>query len=349
MKRFVPFFAGLLLFAGFPLATASAQVSADVTQPLSAEAARVLAAVPHEGTEAPNEHYYRSNEWRQDLLIPHLDGLGGALVGVGSDQNYTMAAMAQSSLLFMVDYDPRIPWVHEVYSVLVQASETPEALLARFSAAEERRSLALLREGLSDHPERQQILNHWESRRGAWHSYLRRVARLERNGQPFSWLASSEMYNYTRNLFRNGRVIARNGDVTSPTTMRPVAQAAEELGVPIRLVYFSNAEQFFPYTDAFKENMRQLGTDEESIVVRTIRHRSIEIARDGRWHYMIHDFADFQSRLDTGAYDRSFAFTADLLSAGPPFLGRNGISTMTRETPRTVFERAQRRQARRRP
>lgn len=275
-------------------------------------------------------------------MIPHLDGLGGALVGVGSDQNYTMAAMARSEYLFMVDYDPLIPWVHRIYGVLVSASETPQELINRFSAPSERATRTLLREGLADDPQKDQIVRHWERRRSAWHAYLQRVSRLRRGGTSFSWLSNPEYYEYVRALHRNGRVIARNGDVTAEQTLRGVGQACERLGTKVRILYFSNAEQFFPYSASFIQNVRSLPMDDRSIVFRTIRHRSIEIADDGRWHYMIQELPDFLARLETGHYRRSFALTADLLSAGPPHLGRNGISTMTSETPRTVAQRAAR-------
>ena len=325
------------------VSSASAQGSR-ASQPLPAEHRRIAEAIPSEGTPATERHYFRSNEWRQDLLRPHLEGLGGAYVGVGSDQNYTMAAMAGSEMLLLVDFDPKIPWVHEIYRVLVSASPTPDALIARFAEENEDETVAMLREGVSDHPQADQIVRHFERKRHAWHPYLKRVQGLVRDGQPFSWLASQELYDHVRALHRNGRIVSRNGDVTAETTLQAVGDAAERMGLTVRVVYFSNAEQFFPYTDQFISNMKNLPTDERSVVVRTIRHRSIENAEDGRWHYMVHDFPDFVSRLETGAYRRSFAFTADLLSAGRPHLGQY-ISTMTADTPRGMLEqvRARRR------
>lgn len=76
-------------------------------------------------------HYVVSNEQRFDLVAPLLHARGGALVGVGTDQNYTMAAMAQSSLVFIVDYDSVVPLVHEMYGVLVPTSAIPRAAVAR--------------------------------------------------------------------------------------------------------------------------------------------------------------------------------------------------------------------------
>ncbi len=331
------------LFAGvWALVGIAAPVAAQAPlAPLSEEHRGVLDSIESEGTEPPEQHYFRSNEWRQDLLRPHLEGRGGALVGVGSDQNYTMAAMAGSSLIFVVDYDPRIPWIHEIYRVLVQASSTPEELIARFAPENERETRALLERGLEDHPRAAAIVRHWQGRRSAWFPYLRRVSRLVRDGRPFSWLADESMYRHVRSLFEGGRVFARNGDVTVAGTLRAVGRACRQVGIPVRVVYFSNAEQFFLYTSDFVENMDALPTDSRSVVVRTIRHRDTPVAADGRWHFVVQDFTDFEARLATGAYRRSFALTADLLSAGPPHLGRDGLSRMTSEVPHRMAEAAQ--------
>ncbi len=313
---------------------------------LSDEQRSIVAGVPGEGTEPPGEHYYRSNEWRQDLLIEPLRGLGGAFMGVGSDQNYTMAAMAGSEYLFLVDYDPFIPWIHAIYEQLIVASETPEELIGRFSAENERETTAMLRTAFEGRPRARRMVRHFTSRRAAWEGYLTRVSRLTRDGRPFSWLADPAMYSYIRRMFRQGRVVYRNGDVTGEQTVTAVADACNRLGTKVRVVYFSNAEQFFPFTDQFIANMKALPTDDRSIVFRTIRHRRLEIAPDGRWHYLIHDFPDFVARLDTGAYHRVFSFTTDLLAAGAPFLGANGISHLTAEAPRASVEAARNRRRR---
>lgn len=335
-KGMVIAFLGALLWT--PLAAA---------QPLTGEQRRIVDGVAGESTEPPGEHYYRSNEWRQDLLRAPLARRGGALVGVGSDQNYTMAAMAGSEYVFLVDYDPFIPWIHAIYDTLVQQSETPAALIARFSSESEAETVALLRAAFEGRPRATRMVRHFQRRRASWEAYLVRVSQLERDGRPFSWLADADMYRYTRRMFTEGRMIYRNGDVTGAVTMQSVADACRRLGTTARIVYFSNAEQFFEFTDQFKLNMKALPTDQRSIVVRTIRHRDIENAEDGRWHYLIHDFPDFVARLDTGAYRRVFSFTVDLLAAGPPHLGSNGISTLTSDVPRAAVAAARARRQRR--
>jgi hypothetical protein len=307
--------------------------------PLAADQRALLEGIPNEDTPRTERFYFRSNEWRQDLLRPHLVGLGGAYLGVGSDQNYTMAAMARSEVLYLVDFDARIRAVHRVYGALLRATEDPEGLIARFhpdQAAETRRLLA---EALADDPDRDTALEIFRRHHAAWHTYLDRVERMRWEGRAVSWLGDPGLFRHVRDLFRADRVVARTGDVTSPEVLQEVAGSATRLGVPVRVVYFSNAEQFFTYTDAFVANMDALPTDERSILVRTIRHRRIPKAPRGRWHYMVHHFPDFLERLETGAYPRSFTLVADLLAAGAPFLGQDGLSTMTRDTPRRMLER----------
>ena len=223
--------------------------------------------------------------------------------------------------------------------MLVSTSETPQALIAQFDEAQVSRTKRRLREALAGHPQRRQIVWLWGRRREAWRAYLERVSRLRREGQAFSWLSDPAMYTHVRSLFLNGRIVARNGDMTAETTVRAVADASRSLGVPIRLVYLSNAEQFFEYNDAFIGNMRALPTDGQTLVLRTIRHRSVPIAPDGRWHYMVQSHDDFVARLGTGYYRRSFALTADLLAAGAPFLGQDGVSTMNADVPQAFRER----------
>lgn len=318
---------------------------------LSPEIRQALEAVPNEGTPETQRFYFRSNEWRQDLLAPHLTGRGGACVGVGSDQNYTMAAMAGCELFFGVDFDARIPFVHKLYSVLVPASESADALIARFAEENTAETAQMLTEGLASDPDRDEIVRRFQRHREEWYAYLGRVkALVDARGQGFSWLSSPALYEHIRKLHTNGRVFARNGDVTGARTIRALGEALRRAGITVRVVYFSNAEQFFRYTPSFVENMASLPTDERSVVVRTIRGRSIPVDADpGRWHYVVHDFPDFLDRLRTGAYGRSFAFMSDLLAAGAPhFGGESGISTMTASTPRPMLEQYRERLARRR-
>jgi len=302
-----------------------------------------LEPVPYEDTPRTQQFYYRSNEWRQDLLLPHLQGLGGAVIGVGSDQLYTMCAMADCGLIVSSDFDARIAWLHRMYTPMLQAAATPEEFVALLSDESAQATRELVARSLAADPDVERMLAHFDSQRAAWRAYLGRVMRNRWEGSATGWLGRADWYNHIRTLHAEGRVVGRTADLTSPAVFEQVGRVLSEAGVLVRLVYFSNAEQFFTYGDGFKANMRSLPTDERTQVVRTVRNRHVLPAESGRWHFMVHQFDDFVARIESGFYPRSFGLVADLLAAGPPHRGHDGISTMDSTTPRAMAERSARR------
>jgi hypothetical protein len=267
---------------------------------LDESARRVAEDIPDEGTPDPGEHYPISNEWRHDLWFPHVRDLGGAFVGVGSDQCYTLAAVQDAELMWLVDFDPLVPRVHRMYSVLVPASDTPEALVARFDERQASATRALLEEGLAGAPDLAEVVRAFERHRSRWARYLQRVLRLRREGTRASWLSDPVLYARVRALFAAGRVVARNGDLTGARAVRAIGAAAQRLGVPVRVVYLSNAEQFFPYGEGFEANVRALPGDERTVLLRTFRAPRATYPAGDRWHYVVHRWPDFVDRLGPG-------------------------------------------------
>ena len=49
----------------------------------------------------PRAHFLVGNETRHDLFAPVITGRGGAYLGVGGDQNYTLVAVSRASLVFL--------------------------------------------------------------------------------------------------------------------------------------------------------------------------------------------------------------------------------------------------------
>jgi hypothetical protein len=301
----------------------------------------VLAALPGEQLAMPDEHYFHTNEWRHDILAPRLRGLGGAYIGVGADQNYTMAYLAGSELILLIDFDPRIPRLHRIYEVLVPESLTADDLVEHFSEGSAEATMVMLREALGDDPDAEAIVEQFRTYRRPWHDYLGRVRRRAIDHVPFGWLGDPAAYSWVQRMFREGRVVARAGDVTGETTLRGMGRALRELGMPAQVVYFSNAEQFFTYSPSFVANIQSLPASPASIVVRTTRHARLTNAEADSWHYVVQDLTDFRERLETGAYPRSVSMTADLLAAGHQFVGRDGLSVIDRTVPRHEAEHAQ--------
>lgn len=306
---------------------AALRIPADRATPLPEALRRIAEDIPDEGTPTPDVHYPVTNEHRHDLWFPYVRDLGGGFVGVGTDQCYTLAAVQNAELAWIVDFDPLVRLVHRMYGVLVPESEDPAALVARFAEENEDATAALLRDRLRDEPRAAEVVAAFRRNRSRMAVTLRRAARNVQQGVGASWLADPELYRRVRALHLGGRIIARNGDITADGALRAVARAARRLGVPIRVVYFSNAEQFFRYGAAFRANVDALPTDAHSIVLRTFRERGVPYPSRDRWHYMVQPVDDLRARIRENGYRRSRQIVFDLM-ASRAHLGESGVSVV---------------------
>lgn len=311
----------------------AAAIPSDPSLPLPPELRRIAEEVPDEGTPSPSEHYPVSNEHRHDLWFAHIRDLGGAFVGVGTDQCYTLAAVQNAQLVWIVDFDPIVPLVHRIYGVLVPLSDDPSALVDRFSPERSEETEGLLREHLGADPRAEAIVRVYSRNRERMHAYLRRAHRNVVGGVGATWLSDPELYRRVRALHAGGRVIARNGDVTADRALRGVGRAAARLRLSVRVVYFSNAEQFFVFDADFLANLEALPSDERSVVLRTFRVHGAPYPPRDRWHYMVQPLADMRARIAENGYRTSRQIVMDLMSSRVG-LSRAGISVVDAHVPR---------------
>lgn len=265
--------------------------------PLDDEERATLASGPSDDPIPVEIHYVQSNETRHDLFFEHIDGVGGAYIGVGSDQNFTMIAKARSELAFLMDIDFRVVDLHRMYQVMIPHAETPEALVDMWDEAHEDETSAFLAEALQDYEEsdRGRILRGYKSGRETVFLHLKRVIHRTVDGEPASWLSNPEMYAHVRSLYQTGRVRVFPGNLVGDKTLQTVASVTQSLDVPVRVLYMSNAEEYFKYTPQFVSNIEALPTDERSMILRTIYSKKWEHA--DLWAYQVQPLADFEKRL----------------------------------------------------
>jgi hypothetical protein len=247
-------------------------------------------------------HYIQSNESRHDLFFPYIENVGGAFIGVASDPGYTLMAKARSELAFMMDIDYRVVDLHHMYRVFILESETPEALHDKWNPDKREESMKLLQEKLADDFDGKRIariLQGYRAGRETVWRHLKKVIARQRDGQPTTWLSDPENYAHVRALYQTGRLRIMHGDLTGGTTLQTVAVACKELGVNVRVLYMSNAEEYFDYTKKFRENMRAQPVDDATMVLRTIYSKKWEHA--DLWAYQIQPMSDFLARLKQGA------------------------------------------------
>jgi hypothetical protein len=189
--------------------------------------------------------------------------------------------------------------LHRAYEVLIEASEDPQTLLARFDSKNEEASVVLIQDALagkiSDDQLRQSV-NSWRGARETVFRHLENVIVRDRDGAMTSWLSNPDYYAHIRKLYQNDRVRMLVGDLTGPTTLGTIAKAAEGLELPVEVVYLSNAEEYYDYSSQYQANIRGLAGADDSIVLRTIYSKDW-VHADALWNYQVQPLADYQARV----------------------------------------------------
>ncbi len=296
-KPTAPTPAAITTTAPTPAATAEPGVGPSDLPPLSPIAREQFFAG---GTDAPipvEIHYVQSNETRHDLFAPFIAGRRGAYVGVGSDQNYTMMAVARSEVAFLLDIDYRVVDLHRMYEVLIERSETPRDLVDAWHARNEDRSRSALAEAFGELPERERsrILRGFMVGRETVYRHLERVIARTRDGAPSTWLSDPEHYAHIRAMYTGDRVRMMPGDLTGSASLQTAAAACKALGVPVSVLYVSNAEEYFKYAPQFVANIEAMPFDDGGMLLRTIYNK--KWAHADLWAYQVQPLADFRARL----------------------------------------------------
>lgn len=273
---------------------------ADPLAPLSEAEQGALHAGPEDASIAVEIHYVQSNETRHDLFSPFIEGRGGAFVGVGSDQSFTMAATAKAELLFLLDIDRRVVDVHSIYAVLIPEAESAAALVDAFSEGRRDATITRLTTAFEDRDEAdvRRLLREFRASRETIARHLTRVLHRTVDGVPASWLSDPQRFAHIQALYRAGRVRSMVGDLTGADTMTTIAAALTALESEVSAVYFSNAEEYFSYSPQFIANIAALPAQEDAVVLRTIYAKSWEHA--DLWAYQVQPLHDLVERLQAG-------------------------------------------------
>lgn len=294
-------------------AAAQVQPAEALSAPASLDTTAVLNAPADEMTHRVRIHYLWSNERRHDLFFKPLRDLGGGYLGVGGDQNYTLAAAASASVLWLVDLDASVVYMHRLYAALLGSAPTAKDFLARFEKRAAPAVHAAVAARYEDPVEQQAILEIYHAYRDLLRNHLRRMARAPRGR---TWLADRAKYQHIRDLALAGRLVARRGDLTGPAAMLEIADAAKRAGVPMRVVYLSNAESWFRYNAEFRHNMGAMPFDEKSVILRTVKSQLLSYPSGDIWHYVVQRGQHFTESLSRSAY-RSVDFAMIEAASGP--------------------------------
>ena len=221
-------------------------------------------------------HYPASNEYRIDLFRDKIRGLGGGYIGVGTDQNFTFVAWARSELVWLIDFDPVIVAVNRIHLLFLEKARSYADFKSLWSRANRKKSFALVKARFGKRRDFNTIIKAWRvAHRGQADvpARLRELDLLQKRFKLNSFNSNPGDFHFVRNLVLAGRIQALSGNLLGRFSLREIASSARFLGVKIRLMYTSNAEDYFRgYNAEFRQNIKSLPTDERSLIIRTVSY-----------------------------------------------------------------------------
>jgi len=258
-----------------------------------------LEADPHPEDLSGGSHFVVSDERRLDVFRPAVTGRGGTLVGVGTDQIYLLAGWARSDVVVAMDFDQVVVDLHAVYALLLLRAATPDEFVAWWRPERAAAVRHLIAEGVRDPAERARVRAAFDLSRELVAVKLASTRKLQARHGATSYLSDQSQYDHVAGLVRAGRVRAVRGDLTAQTTMRQIGELARAVGAPVRVLYLSNAEKYFPYSPQYRDNILGLPMDARSIVLRTVGWGPDDAARDDPFYiYVQQSGDDFRAWLE---------------------------------------------------
>lgn len=266
---------------------------------------------PHPDSLTRDSHYWVSNEDHHHLFRDALDGHGGIFMGVGTDQNYMMAAWSEAPILLLMDFDEQIRNVHHLYELNFRRAETPSAFIDLWSSGSaEEQMYEALREEYGDGGRYDDLKRAFDIARQTIHWRLRRTARTyDERGIP-TFLTDQQKYDFIRNLWKKDRVFPIRGDLTGDTTMVDIATTLDELGLNMGAIYTSNAEQYFDFIPSYRRNIVVQPFDDDSLLLRTRPASAFGLADGGDYHYNVQPGKNFAAWMEHSRIANSWRLLA---------------------------------------
>lgn len=284
-----------LIGLGLALGLGQGPTVAGPLAPLSEQQQRVVESPGDEKPYNVRLHFLKSNERRHDLFFSSLRGLGGGYLGVGADQNYTLAAIARAELVWLVDIDGDVVQWHKIYAALIPIAATPAELLTLLGGRRDAEVKSALTARWGD--EGAKLFPTFLRYRGYLLAHLGGERQVMLRGRPVTWVSDPALYQHVRGLMQARRVIPRVGDLHGEATLLGIAQAARQAGTTLRTVYLSNAEQWFRYSPQFQRNMLALPHEPRTLVLRTLARGELPTPDGDRWHFSVQTLDAFLGRM----------------------------------------------------
>ncbi|MBU1239794.1 hypothetical protein KKF84_13565, partial [Myxococcota bacterium] len=287
-----------------------------------------------------NEHYYKGNETRYDLWYKYIKDLGGAYVGVGPDQNYSFIGVSKPKIVVLMDYDIQVLATHKMYMLLTKKAKTPGDVY-KWLGRKYRKQVAKWADEAYD--------KFWARWVKSIHSgagefvrkhHKQRLYAAKKKGHHY-WLSDQAIFDVWKQLVEADRIKTVLGDLREGVTMTEIGKVLKQMNITVGVQYFSNAEEFWFYPDAFrKSNLAMPYTDKTMLI------RSIVLGRKWaigfKFHYCIQKGLDFWEwmRFPGKISSNSIAKLHRIPLEGTKYLSRlPGLPADAKQDPKTYLDK----------
>ncbi|MGB1699899.1 MAG: hypothetical protein ACPHRO_08100, partial [Nannocystaceae bacterium] len=116
---------------------------------------------------------------------------------------------------------------------------------------------------------------------------LARIVRQYGETEFGSFVTHEAQFRRLKALYEENRVTLIRGNLLGPTAVKAIGGVFEEFNKSPRVVYLSNAEQYFRYSPAFLENIEALQLSSSTRVLRTLSQNYHGFAEEDTYHYNV--------------------------------------------------------------
>ncbi len=212
-------------------------------------------------------HFLFSDERHPEMFRETIENLGGTYMGIGTDQGYVFIGWQRPTLAFLVDYDPWVVVVHRIYMALFRVCDDGDCILSYFEDPEKGRAFLAETPELANR-ETQSIYR--DAQRGITNR-LRNIRRMKEK----TFMNDADTYRYIKQLIEGGRLTTFQSNLLGDRAFASTRDAMQKLGAKMTVLYLSNAEQYWRYSDQFRKNMSELDYADKAFILRTIATKPV--------------------------------------------------------------------------
>lgn len=238
-------------------------------------------------------HYLMGDERNLHIFRPLIQDMGGAYMGVGTDQAYLFADWMKAELVWLTDYDPWVRHLHWAYLAFFKAADSKEAFWGLWEKQHRGKAISLLKSTYADHPDLEKIIKVFKIARP---KVLRRFKRLKGilgKAKIPAFINDDASYAFIRKLVLAERVRPMLCNLIGERAMKGLGEASKALGVPVNVLYVSNAEEYWPYGEDYRANIKATNFGPKGWLLRTVA----SMKSNGDYRYNAHVGRNFQDWL----------------------------------------------------